>query len=352
MDRSFWRGRRVLVTGHTGFKGAWLLLWLQGLGARTTAFALPPEYADGAYTRLAPWTNVDEHEADLRDKDAVTRVVAAADPEVVVHLGAQALVRRSYEDPVGTWASNVLGTAHLLESVAAAPSVRAVVVVTSDKVYRNDGGGHAFKEDAPLGQADPYSSSKAAVELLIDSWRRSFPGTGGLLATARAGNVIGGGDRAVDRLVPDALRALAAGDVLRLRFPAAVRPWQHVLEPLHGYLLLAEALATGQAPPSAVNFGPGPESCQSVASVVETLHRLAGGGTWEELAGERREATLLRLDSGLAHASLGWRPRLDLETALAWTVEWHEAELQGGSLRELARDQVARYETLLDDGMN
>ncbi len=350
MSVSFWHDRRVLVTGHTGFKGAWLTLWLQHLGAHVTGLSLPPEHPDGTYAACAPWVGVAEHEADIRDGGAVHRAFRDSSPEVVLHLAAQALVRRSYEQPAQTYATNVMGTAHVLEAIRSTPSVRAAVVVTSDKVYRNDGTGKAFREDAPLGQSDPYSSSKASAELLTASWRASFFSAGPGVATARAGNVIGGGDKATDRLVPDALRALTSNAPLRLRFPAAVRPWQHVLEPLHGYLLLAQALATGAAGvPDAVNFGPDTASCRPVAEVVDTLFRLVGTGSWEEESGHRREATLLRLDSSLAGRTLGWRPALDLDTALLWTVEWHKAERAGDSARALALAQICRYGRLLEE---
>jgi CDP-glucose 4,6-dehydratase len=348
---AFWHGRRVLVTGHTGFKGAWLTLWLERLGARVTALSLPPEHPDGTYASCAPWAEVTEHFVDLRDHDAVVDTIQQAQPEVTLHLGAQALVGRGYQEPTLTWATNVMGTAHVLEGVRATPSVRAAVIVTSDKVYRNDGRGETFTEQAPLGQSDPYSSSKAAVELLVESWRTSLLEGRPAVATARAGNVIGGGDKAQARLVPDALRALRAGETLAVRFPDAVRPWQHVLEPLHGYLRLAEALHAGHpGTPPAINFGPDLDSCRSVAEVVDELHRLAGAGRWRPDPGRRAEATLLRLDSSLARATLGWRPRLSLTTALEWTVQWHRAEVAGSSLRDLADRQIAEYESLLAVG--
>lgn len=343
-----WRGRRVLVTGHTGFKGAWLALWLRRLGATVIGLSLPAEHTDGAYAAFSPWDDVEEHLVDLRDHERVAEVVTQADPQIVLHLAAQALVRRSYEDPMGTWATNVLGTGALLEGVRRSPGVEAVVVVTSDKVYRNDGDGHPFSEDAPLGQSDPYSSSKAACEVLTEAWRRSFFANGPRVATARAGNVIGGGDQGTDRLVPDALSALVRREVLRLRFPQAVRPWQHVLEPLHGYLLLADALASGQVDaPAAVNFGPSMESCRPVAEVVDTLHRLAGDGQWEHEPGQRAEATLLTLDSTLAEKSLSWSPRLQLSTALDWTIRWHRVAEAGGDLLGLAEAQIDDYELLI-----
>lgn len=352
-DASFWRNRRVLLTGHTGFKGAWLALWLEHLGASVTGLSLPPESPDGIHGAIGTWDGLDARMVDLRDADGVARVVADADPEVVLHLAAQALVRRGYADPVGTYDVNVMGTAHVLRAVQRASSVQAIVVVTSDKVYANDGAGRPFIESDPLGHGDPYSNSKACAELLVASWRTSFLGPKGIpVATARAGNVVGGGDVAADRLLPDAFRALAAADVLRLRNPDAVRPWQHVLEPLSGYLLLAQRLATGELAPEAVNFGPDDDSCRSVSEVVQRVFDLTGTGTWEPDGGAQPpEASLLRLDSSLAHRRLGWRPRLDLAGTLAWTVDWWRAQVEGSDMRAFSLAQIAAYEELIGNGV-
>lgn len=347
---SWWEGRRVLVTGHTGFKGAWLTLWLERLGASVTGLALPPEDPTGAFSALGPWPALGSHLVDLRDGPGVAGVVAGADPEVVLHLGAQALVRRSYADPAGTWAVNVVGTANVLEAARALPSVRSVVVVTSDKVYANLGDGRPFTEDDRLGGHDPYSSSKAAAELAAASWRRSyFDDLGVGVATARAGNVIGGGDRGEDRLLPDLWRALESGATVRLRYPLATRPWQFVLEPLHGYLLLAEALAQGhRAVPHAVNFGPGLAGCVPVGAIVDQAISRWGEGRWEqEPVGQPHEAHLLHLDASLATSTLGWRPQLDVETAVAWTVAWWRAAAAGDDLRKLAESQIDAYEDLV-----
>ncbi len=344
---SSWAGRRVLVTGHTGFKGAWLALWLEHLGAHVTGLALPPEDPAGIFSAVGSWPGLDSHLVDLRDGAAVSAVVADADPEVILHLGAQALVRRGYADPVGTWAVNVVGTANLLEAARALPSLRSLVVVTSDKVYANLGDGRPFTEDDRLGGHDPYSSSKAAAELATAAWRQSFFGDGRVgVATARAGNVIGGGDRGEDRLLPDLWRALETGQAVRLRYPQATRPWQFVLEPLHGYLLLADALARDpHDAPATLNFGPDLSDCVAVATVVDGAIALWGGGHWEREAGDQApEAGLLHLDATRATALLGWRPRLDHTTALAWTVEWWRAAAGGEDLRKLALTQIEAYE--------
>lgn len=347
---SSWAGRRVLITGHTGFKGAWLALWLERLGATVSGLALPPEDPAGAFSALGPWPGMESHMVDLRDGPAVADAVVRADPEVILHLGAQALVRRSYADPAGTWAVNVVGTANVLEAARRLPALRSVVVVTSDKVYANLGDGRAFREDDRLGGNDPYSSSKAATELATASWRRSyFDGLGVGVATARAGNVIGGGDRGEDRLLPDLWRALESVATVRLRYPLATRPWQFVLEPLHGYLLLADAMARGvEGLPPAVNFGPDITACVPVGAIVDRALRLWGAGRWEQEAGQHpHEAHLLHLDASLATTVLGWRPRLDVDTALDWTVAWWRAAAAGDDLRKLAVLQIEAYEELV-----
>jgi CDP-glucose 4,6-dehydratase len=333
------------VTGHTGFKGAWLCLWLSRLGAEVSGLALDPEDPRGAFAALAQPLAPGGAPIDLRDRAAVARRVAETDPEVIFHLGAQALVRRAYADPIGTWNVNALGTAHLLEAARSAPSLRAALVVTSDKVYANTGDARPFTEQDQLGGHDPYSSSKAGTELVVASWRHSFFSKADVgLATARAGNVIGGGDRGEDRLLPDAWRALEAQEPVRLRYPRATRPWQFVLEPLLGYLLQAERLATVREGPVALNFGPDPTCCAPVAEVVERVFELWGSGHWEQVGGPHPpEAATLRLDAGQAAATLGWRPRLDLDTALGWTVEWWRASAAGGDLRALAEGQIDRY---------
>ena len=351
LDASFWRGRRVLVTGHSGFKGSWLALWLEHLGAEVSGLGLVPEHEHGAYVSLAPQSTLRPYWVDVRDAEAVRSVVEDVDPEVIFHLAAQALVRRGLADPVGTFATNVLGTAHVLEAAAGvAPALRALVVVTSDKVYRNRGEGRPFTEDDELGGADPYSASKAAAEVVVASWRQSLVDTEKCgLATARAGNVIGGGDTGEDRLLVDAWDALRNDHPLRLRCPDAVRPWQFVLEPLAGYLLLAQRLDQDPvSAPSALNFGPPATGALAVRDLAARVFACWGAGRWEQaVESPLVESTVLRLDAERARQTLGWQPRLDLDTAVEWTVDWWRAAQSGRSLRELALHQIADYEALL-----
>jgi len=339
----------VLVTGHTGFKGAWLSLWLERLGADVTGIALPPEDPAATVGALDGWSRLDSRMVDLRDRGAVAAAVAVADPQVIFHLGAQALVRRGYADPTGTWDVNVGGTANLLEAARTLDTLRAVVVVTSDKVYVNDDAGRPFGEGDRLGGRDPYSSSKAATELVTACWRSSwFDDAGVGVATARAGNVVGGGDRGQDRLLPDVWKALEADQPVRLRYPKSTRPWQFVLDPLAGYLALAQQMFVdaGSAPP-AVNFGPSTGDAVTVAKVVERVLTLWGSGRWEpEDQVQPYEARALELDPGLATTTLGWRSRLDLDTTLAWTVDWWRAAARGDDLRRLALGQIAAFEGL------
>lgn len=344
---SFWRGRRVLLTGHTGFKGAWLALWLEQLGAEVAAVALPPATDPNLFEALAPWPSLVSHIGDLRAPETARNLLNQTKPEIVFHLAAQALVRPSYSDPAGTFASNVLGTVHLLDAVRQVPTVEAVVVVTSDKVYANDEQGRPFKEDDRLGGSDPYSASKACQEIVAASYRRSFlDQTATRIATARAGNVIGGGDWAVDRLIPDFVRAMGAGRELLIRHPEATRPWQHVLEPLAGYLAYAEQLSANPALPPALNFGPAADDIRPVRWVVERMtERWGHGASWRvDQAETVPEAQLLTLDAGLAGKSLGWRPRLPLGRALDWTVEWYRAQGEGRDMRAYSLDQIERYQ--------
>jgi CDP-glucose 4,6-dehydratase len=345
---AFWRGRRVLVTGHTGFKGSWLTLLLGELGAQVTGLSAGP-VGDPSLHEVAavPDALAASVTGDVRDTAAIRRAVAAARPEVVLHLAAQALVGRAYEDPLETFTTNVAGTASVLDAVRHAGTVRAAVVVTSDKVYENERSGRPFREDDRLGGRDPYSASKAAAEIVTAAYRRSFLAAGGVAtATARAGNVIGGGDRAPGRLVPDTMAAALAGTPVRLRNPGSRRPWQHVLDPLAGYLLLAERLAAGDLTGTAFNFGPPEPEPPTAAEVVERLAALWGGGLrWEDAhdAAAPAEAADLRLDSSLAAATLGWRPRWGLDEALTRVAGWYRAYAAGDDMGRVSRREVRDF---------
>ncbi len=338
-----YRQRRVLLTGHTGFKGSWLALWLQALGARATGIALPPEQPQNHWDLLN--LEMPSVMLDIRDGAALRRIVKETRPEIVFHLAAQALVRRSYCDPVGTFETNVIGTINLLEACRAEPGIRAIVVVTSDKCYANRECIWSYREGDALGGHDPYSASKAAAELAVASYRNAFfskPGST-LVATARAGNVIGGGDWSEDRLVPDIVRATIAGRSLELRCPQSTRPWQHVLEPLAGYLLLGQRLLEGQSEfADAWNFGPSEEANQRVLEVVEGLQRY-----WPELAWHQsntqqpHEATYLHLDSTKARRLLGWRPKWNLPKSLEITASWYREYRSAGAV--LSHQQLEDY---------
>jgi CDP-glucose 4,6-dehydratase len=349
MTPAFWRGRSVLVTGHTGFKGAWLALWLNEAGAKVSGYALAPATEPSLYRDAkvaAALTH--EHIGDIRDLAALQAFFARAQPEIVFHLAAQALVRRSYADPVETFSANVAGTAHVLEAVRACTSVRAAVIVTTDKCYRNLEQPRGYREDDALGGRDPYAASKAAAELVTTAYRATFFGEGrAAVATARAGNVIGGGDWSDERLMTDLVRAFAAGRKVKLRYPAAVRPWQHVLDALHGYLMLAEALVErGRALAQPWNFGPADEDVRPVAWIAEAAARLWGDGAgWEHDGGTHpHESRLLHLDAGKARKELGWRPAMDIEDALAWSIRWYrEHAQQPAHAGRLCRDQIARF---------
>lgn len=339
---SVWAGRPVFLTGHTGFKGSWLTLWLQRMGARVTGYSLPPEHGS-----LGEALGHGGHGiGDIRDARTLQDALVAAQPEVVFHLAAQALVRQSYADPVATLQTNVLGTAHVLQAVRAAPCVRAVVVVTTDKVYENREWPWPYRETDALGGHDPYSASKAGAELVTASWRRSFLRAAGVaVASARAGNVVGGGDWAADRLVPDCVRAFAAGQAVTIRNPAATRPWQHVLDPLCGYLVLAERLLLEDGADTAWNFGPGMDDVRPVTDVVRLLADAWGSGAaWAVDEGRQpHEARLLAVDAAQARDRLGWRPRLPLPLALQRTAAWYKQSLAGQDPRGLALADIEWY---------
>lgn len=326
IDPDFWRDRRALVTGHTGFKGGWLCLWLEDLGARVTGYALEPSTTPSLFELADVGQGMRSLVGDVRDEAAVRSAFQEAEPEIVFHLAAQALVRRSYADPVDTWSTNVMGTLNVLEAARATPSGGAVVVVTSDKCYENREWMRPYREDDPMGGADPYSASKGATELLASSYRRSFLSEAGpKLATGRAGNVIGGGDYNQDRLIPDLVAAAMASTPAIVRNPDAVRPWQHVLEPLAGYLLLAERLHQGDDVDEGWNFGPDTEGQRTVGEVVERFGTEWGAGAEWTAANTPgpHEATLLALDSEKARQKLGWRPRWTFDTAIEATVSWY-----------------------------
>lgn len=335
-------GRRVLVTGHTGFKGSWLCLWLIALGAHVTGLALAPD-TEPAHWKLLGLANVRDLQVDLRDAVAVRQTLELAQPEIIFHLAAQALVRRSYSEPVTTFDTNVLGLVNLLEAVRATPSIRALVNATTDKVYLEQATVTGYREDHPLGGHDPYSTSKACAELVTECYRKSFfIDSGPAVATARAGNVIGGGDWSQDRLVPDLVRAASTGSTLQIRHPDAIRPWQHVLEPLSGYLRLGEQLLAGKAAEGPWNFGPSADATLPVQALVALMQ-----SHWPELHSEHQpgshphEAGTLRLDASKAAQQLGWRPVWNAETTLQSTIRWYRDYYESGHLR--SRENLQTY---------
>jgi len=357
LNPSFWAGRRVLLTGHTGFKGSWLGLWLLNLGADVWGYALAPEGGRSLFVDLAlAQGQFHHHLGDLRDLQALQEVVHQAQPEVVLHLAAQPLVRRSYRDPLGTWATNVQGSLNLLEALKPVQHPCAVLMVTTDKVYANREWEYGYREEDRLGGHDPYSASKAAAELAIASWRDSFCGPGShqtphlAIATARAGNVIGGGDWAEDRIVPDAMRALALGDPISVRCPEATRPWQHVLEPLGGYLRLAEHLAaaggaSGNPYATAFNFGPTLSANRPVRELVDAALQ-HWQGSWQDLSDPAapHEAGRLHLQIDKAHHRLNWAPRWDFATTIARTVAWYRAVHGGATAMDCCLGDLEAYQ--------
>ena len=350
VDRGFWRGKRVLITGHTGFKGGWLALWLSRLGADVVGYALPAVGEPHLFGALGLDEVVRHEVGDIRDQAHLQQVMQAHRAEVVFHLAAQALVRPSYDDPVETYDVNVMGSLKVLECVRHTPSVRAVVMVTTDKCYENREWCWAYREVDPMGGHDPYSASKGAMELMVASYRRSYFAPRGdaapAVATVRAGNVIGGGDWSHDRLVPDLVRAFTAGAPAIVRNRHAVRPWQHVLQPLRGYLQLAQRLwAAGPEHAEAWNFGPSEDDCQPVGDLAQQMASLWGDGrTWVDQTDPNapHEAHFLKLDSAKARARLSWRSDSDLHEALDLTVAWYRAHAQGQDMRALSLAQIAR----------
>lgn len=345
---TFWRGKRVFLTGHTGFKGSWLSLWLQSMGAEVYGLALTPPTTPNLFTVAQVASGMASSTlGDIRDLATVQKAMQASQPDIVIHMAAQPLVRLSYVEPVETYATNVMGTVHVLESARHTPSVKAVVVVTTDKCYENREWHWGYREDEPMGGHDPYSNSKGCSELVTSAYRSSFlQGQGIAVASARAGNVIGGGDWAADRLVPDILRAFEQNRPVIIRNPHATRPWQHVLEPLSGYLKLAEHLYTdGQAFTEGWNFGPKDDDAQPVQWIVEHMVNSWGNGaSWQQDGGTHpHEANYLKLDISKAKARLGWQPRWPLATALAHITTWHQAWLANDDMKKVCLAQIQQY---------
>ena len=350
MNPQFWRNKKVLLTGHTGFKGSWLSLWLQSLGADVLGFSLPPPTDPSLYVLAGVERGMRCVEGDIRDLQHIGKVTREFQPEIVFHLAAQSLVRHSYSDPVGTYATNVLGTAHVLEAAREVSSIRAIVVVTTDKCYENQEDGRAYRETDPLGGFDPYSSSKASAELVTAAYRNSFLAGRAGVASARAGNVIGGGDWALDRLIPDVVRGVFENHEVLIRNPHSIRPWQHVLEPLQGYLLLAEKLYDDPSRFSqGWNFGPDESDSVPVALLLEKLGQCWGPGmTWRIDNGQHHhEAKYLRLDSSKARTTLGWRPRWKLDEALEATAQWYKALQLQKNAASFTLEQIRAYQSAL-----
>lgn len=353
MNSEFWKNKVVLVTGHTGFKGSWLSLWLQHLGAKVTGYALAPPATSNLFEKANIAFGMKSITGDIRNLQQVKQVFDEVQPEIVIHLAAQALVRYSYQEPVETYQTNVMGTLNILEGIRSTNSVRAAIMVTTDKCYENKEWVWAYRENEAMGGYDPYSSSKGCAELLIASYRNSyfsaetFSHHKTAIASVRAGNVIGGGDWAEDRLVPDIIKAVQNNEVVNIRNPNAIRPWQHVLEPLSGYMMLAEKLYTeGTEYAQAWNFGPHEEDAKSVEWIARKLTEIWGRNAhWqsEENSEQPHEANYLKLDCSKAHHLLLWWPKWNLELALQKIVHWHKVETEGGSLKEISIEQINEY---------
>ncbi len=347
INPSFWSGKRLFLTGHTGFKGSWLSLWLQSMGVELYGFALTPPTNPALFNEANVAQGMTSTIGDIREYDTLFKAMQAARPDIVIHMAAQPLVRYSYEAPVETYATNVMGTVNMLEAARQVGTARAIVNVTTDKCYENREWIWGYREDEPMGGYDPYSNSKGCAELVTSAYRNSFLKNCGIaVATARAGNVIGGGDWAADRLVPDILRSFEASQPVIIRNPHAIRPWQHVLEPLHGYLLLAEQLYTGgQTFAEGWNFGPKDDDARPVQWIVEQMVNQWGqGASWQQDGGVHpHEANYLKLDISKAKARLGWQPRWPLATALEKIIAWHQACLTATNMHEFTMQQIANY---------
>ena len=350
VDPLFWKGKRVFLTGHTGFKGSWLSLWLSSMGAEVTGYALAPNTTPNLFSVL----NIEDqikasHIADIRDLEALDSAMLNADPDILMHMAAQPLVRYSYENPVETYATNVMGTVNVLESARKIKSLKATVIVTTDKCYENKERASGYCENEPMGGYDPYSNSKACAELVTSAYRQSFfsfVGNQNAVASARAGNVIGGGDWSIDRLIPDAIKAFEANQPLRIRNPLATRPWQHVLEPLSGYLILAQGLfENGASLASGWNFGPRDEDNRSVQVVVDLIiSGWNGPARWvKDGSDQPHEANLLKLDCSKARQQLGWVPKWNLEMAVQKIVEWQQSFLDNANMQDVSLAQIKQY---------
>lgn len=359
VTQAFWQGKRVLLTGHTGFKGTWAALWLTAMGAKVTGISLPAN--TDFFGMLSPWTGLDEHLINIEDRTKLQTLLAeqmqAAPFDIVIHMAAQSLVRPSYKAPVETFATNVMGTLHLLEAVSQQTSPQVILVVTSDKVYQNLDIEQPFVEPDALGGDDPYSASKSCAELAVRSWRVSgLSAAESTLVTARAGNVIGGGDWSVDRLIPDLVRAWSQSEPLQLRYPQSTRPWQHVLDVLHGYFSYIEALAgdrreqQGQSLPSSLNFGPALDACLPAGEVIQRMQAAMGSNVpvlTDSSIQHLPEKSRLTLNTQLAQSTLAWRPALSIDQSIQWTADWYKAWHDGQAMRAFSLAQLAQYESLL-----
>lgn len=355
MNPGFWKGKRVFLTGHTGFKGSWLSLWLQSMGAELFGYALAPPTNPSLFDEADIANGMCSTIGDIRDFSSLQLAMQIAKPEIIIHMAAQPLVRYSYQNPVETYATNVMGTVHVLEAVRNTPSVKVVVNITTDKCYENKEWVWGYRENEPMGGFDPYSSSKGCAELVSSAYRSSFFSgqsnnpSNVALATARAGNVIGGGDWASDRLIPDILAAYQQNKAVDIRNPSSIRPWQHVLEPLRGYLMLAEKLyIEGDNYAEAWNFGPYDEDAKSVGWIVQKMAQIWGGNaTWQFDEGDHpHEATYLKLDISKARNQLGWHPHLRLDDALTLVVDWAKQRQAGVDVRQFTLSQINSYQTL------
>jgi len=361
ISRAFWVGRNVFITGHTGFKGSWLSLWLSRLGASVTGYALEPPTQPNLYEQARVSDSIRSITGDIRNFDQIKSALAEIRPDVVLHMAAQSVVRRGYEDPIETYSSNVMGTVYLFEALRQLKNPCVVVNVTSDKCYLNREWVWGYREDEPFGGRDPYSNSKACAELVTAAYRESFFPPAALeqhgiaLGSARAGNAVGGGDWTKDQLIPDLMRAFLSGNPCLIRNPGATRPWQFVLEPLRGYLMLAERLASdGSSYASGWNFGPADQDAKPVAWIADELSRLWGDGAqWVcDSSIHPKEAYALKLDASKAKADLGWHPVLPLAEGLRWIVDWYRTYLEKGNIRQITENQIAVYEELSTDGSN